>query len=261
MAATKFGLTWFSRLPPPTEKISRGSALPSRLARSQPSKIPAQPSSLVRAVSSPTLSVGAYASSPQILRKSLTACDALAALPPTPRMKSRPPPARQAASVAARRSTAATSICLRISAASARNCSVNVMIDEQHESRTRHQRGAFEIEAHAHFAQSSFAQRVAQASLVLGVQHQEAAPAGADQFAAHRSVGARQLVVLVDGGTCHGFRPVLLALPVLVHDGGKAEQIALLERGLALITELLDLVQVLDHPVVATAGLDRKSVV
>ena len=33
---------------------------------------------------------------PQILRKSLTACDALAALPPTPRMNSRPPRARTA---------------------------------------------------------------------------------------------------------------------------------------------------------------------
>ena len=35
---------------------------------------------------------------PQILRKSLTACDALAALPPTPRMNRRPPAARHAAS-------------------------------------------------------------------------------------------------------------------------------------------------------------------
>ena len=37
-------------------------------------------------------------------------------------------------------------------------------------------------------------QRVAQARLVLGVEHQEAAAAGADQLAAERAVGARQLV-------------------------------------------------------------------
>ena len=57
------------------------------------------------------------------MRKSLTACDALAALPPTPRMNSRPPAARHSARVAATRSIAATSSCLRISPASARNCS------------------------------------------------------------------------------------------------------------------------------------------
>src|ERR1035441_2146523 len=94
--------------------------------------------------------------------------------------------------------------------------------DGQHESATRHQHGAFEIEAHAHFAQSSFAQRVAQPRLILGVQHQESASAGANQLAAQRSAGARHLIELVDGGIGHGFRPVLLALPVLVHDGGEA---------------------------------------
>ena len=53
-----------------------------------------QPSSLMRAVSSETLSVGAYDSKWAILRKSLTACPALPALPPTPRMNSRPPLSR-----------------------------------------------------------------------------------------------------------------------------------------------------------------------
>src|SRR5207249_8974648 len=43
---------------------------------------------------SETLSVGAYASKLAILRKSLTAWPALPALPPTPRMKRRPPLAR-----------------------------------------------------------------------------------------------------------------------------------------------------------------------
>ena len=65
---------------------------------SQLEKQVSQPSSLTRAVSSETLSVGAYASKPHSLRKSLTAWPAWPAEPPTPRMKSRPPPARTSAS-------------------------------------------------------------------------------------------------------------------------------------------------------------------
>ena len=69
-----------------------------REVRSHASKLVSQPSSFVRAVSSATLSVGAYASKSQSLRKSLTACDAWPAPPPTPRMNSRPPRSRTAAS-------------------------------------------------------------------------------------------------------------------------------------------------------------------
>src|SRR5215831_5682087 len=61
-----------------------------RLVLSHSVKIVAHPSSLVRAVNSETLSVGAYASIPAILRKSFTACEAFAALPPTPIMNKRP---------------------------------------------------------------------------------------------------------------------------------------------------------------------------
>ena len=60
----------------------------------------AQPSSLVRAVNSETLSVGAYASSPTSFLRSFTAWEALAALPPTPRTKSLPFLARVSASPA-----------------------------------------------------------------------------------------------------------------------------------------------------------------
>ena len=63
-------------------------------ARSHAANTVSQPSSLVRAVSSDTLSVGVYASKPASLRKSLTACEQLPALPPTPRKNSRPPRAR-----------------------------------------------------------------------------------------------------------------------------------------------------------------------
>ena len=56
---TRFGLTFFSRLPPPTESTKIRSSGLSRLRRSHSTKTVAQPSSLVRAVSSETLSVGA----------------------------------------------------------------------------------------------------------------------------------------------------------------------------------------------------------
>ena len=58
-AVTRFGLTFFSRLPPPTENTRIRSSGLSRLTRSHSTKTVAQPSSLVRAVSSETLSVGA----------------------------------------------------------------------------------------------------------------------------------------------------------------------------------------------------------
>src|SRR6185503_14808594 len=95
-ARTRLVLTLRSESTPPTEKTSTASRAERRLPLSQLANEVSQPSSLMRAVSSETLSVGAYASKPAIFRKSLTACDALPALPPTPRMKRRPPPSRTA---------------------------------------------------------------------------------------------------------------------------------------------------------------------
>src|SRR6266702_931521 len=54
-AATMFGLTFFSRLPPPTENTNTASLADARLVRSQAANTVSQPSSLVRAVSSDTL--------------------------------------------------------------------------------------------------------------------------------------------------------------------------------------------------------------
>jgi hypothetical protein len=59
MARTMFGDTLRSRSPPPTEKTNRASSTPRREPSSQPENTVSQPSSLARAVSSDTLSVGA----------------------------------------------------------------------------------------------------------------------------------------------------------------------------------------------------------
>src|SRR5258707_11667318 len=53
-AITRLGLMFFSRLPPPTEKMKTASLASSLLIFSHSTKIVAQPSSLVRAVSSDT---------------------------------------------------------------------------------------------------------------------------------------------------------------------------------------------------------------
>jgi hypothetical protein len=58
-ARTRLGLTFFSRLPPPTEEMKSASLGLSGLVSNQSTKTLSQLSSLVRAVSSETLSVGA----------------------------------------------------------------------------------------------------------------------------------------------------------------------------------------------------------
>ena len=109
-AATRFGLTLsFEIAAADGEVRERDRSRASGWCAAIASNTVAQPSSFVRAVNSATLSVGAYASMPAILRKSFTACDAFAALPPTPRMKRRPPAMRVAASIAAAFSMLATS--------------------------------------------------------------------------------------------------------------------------------------------------------
>src|SRR5438309_268612 len=110
MARTRLTLTLRSGSPPPTEKISTQSRSVSRLPASHLASDESQPSSLIRAVNSETLSTGVYASRPAIFRKSFTACEALAALPPTPRMKSRPPAARTSTSTSRSRPMASRPI-------------------------------------------------------------------------------------------------------------------------------------------------------
>ena len=58
-AFTRLGLIFFSKFPPPTEKIKIKSFLLSLLVFNHSEKIVSQPSSFVLAVSSDTLSVGA----------------------------------------------------------------------------------------------------------------------------------------------------------------------------------------------------------
>src|SRR5689334_7085483 len=62
----------------------------------------------------------------------------------------------------------------------------------------RDNRRALEIEAEAHLLQARFAHGLAQAHLVLGVEHQESAAASPDQFTANRPVLPGDVVPVVD---------------------------------------------------------------
>ena len=86
----RFGLIFFFKLPPPTEKMNIASFLLNLLTFNHSINIECQPSSLVLAVNSETLSVAEYDSIPTIFLKSLTACEQFPALPPTPKKNNRP---------------------------------------------------------------------------------------------------------------------------------------------------------------------------
>ena len=86
-ASIKFTLIFFLISPPPTENINIASFFDKFDIFNQFTKLVSQPSSLILAVSSETLSKGVYDSIWQIFLKSLTAWEEFPALPPTPRKK------------------------------------------------------------------------------------------------------------------------------------------------------------------------------
>ena len=109
---------------------------------------------------------------------------------------------------------------------------------------------SLEIKTEAHFLQARRAHRVAQPGLVLRVLQPEAAAARADELAAERAAGQREVIPLVDLGIAHAAAALLLALPVNVHQPRELGEVAAFERGLALQAEVFDEVQILDHGLV-----------
>src|SRR5262249_41068945 len=97
--------------------------------------------------------------------------------------------------------------------------------------------GALEVEAEAHLAQAGLRHGTPQTHLLLGVEHQEATAAGADQLAAQRPVRLCQLVPLVDPVVAHRTAALLLVFPVDVHQLGEADEVAGLHRLLALVAQ------------------------
>src|SRR5262245_22081943 len=128
IASTRLTLMPRSTSPPPTENANRQSSPRRREALSQSAYDDCQPSSLIRAVSSDTLSVTEYDSMSQSLRKSQAAWDAWPAPPPDPHRKSLPPRARVAASTSTTASSWTRSSRWTTAAVSSRNCSAKVGI-------------------------------------------------------------------------------------------------------------------------------------
>src|SRR4051812_6170078 len=81
--------------------------------------------------------------------------------------------------------------------------------------------GALEVEAEAHLAQPGLTHGVAQLRFLLGVKHQKASAAGADELPAQSAIVHGVGVPLVDLTVAHRTRALFLALPVHVHEAGE----------------------------------------
>ena len=71
---------------------------------------------------------------------------------------------------------------------------------------------------------------VTQSGLVLRIKHEETATARADELAAERAVGHRQVIPLVDFRIAHAPAALLFALPVHIHQPRELMQVAGFQR-------------------------------
>ncbi len=110
--------------------------------------------------------------------------------------------------------------------------------------------GAFEVEAEADLLEAFFAHRVAEPGDVFGVEHEEAAAACADEFAAERAVLHGVVVPVVDVGVAHAGAAGFFALPMHVHEAGKFVEVAAFEAIEGFVAELFGEVQIVEHGLV-----------
>src|SRR5271163_2223626 len=88
-----------------------------------------------------------------------------------------------------------------------------------------HHRGSSKVELHADFAESGASHDCSESSLLFGVEHEKTTPSCADEFAAERAVGDRELIQPIDLAAAHTGRPFLLVLPVNIHHLRKLSQV------------------------------------
>src|SRR5258707_600144 len=115
--------------------------------------------------------------------------------------------------------------------------------------------GTVEVEAKAQLAQPLVAHRRTQLFWPLRIEHQKATAAGADQLAAHRAMRSCHRVPAVDVGIAHPRRAPLFVLPMLVHQLAELDQVTSLERLQAAPSQLLHVMQILDHRLILGLGL------
>src|SRR5215468_4417881 len=93
------------------------------------------------------------------------------------------------------------------------------------------------LKSETHLRQSSLAHRIAQTSFILRVEHEETAPAGANQFPAQGAVRHRNIIRVVNKLVAHNRRPLLFAPPVNVHQPREFAEIIALQCALTLPPE------------------------
>src|SRR5438874_2468607 len=82
---------------------------------------------------------------------------------------------------------------------------------------------------------------------ILRIEQQESAAARADQLSTDRAIAPPELVPLVDLRIAHAARAPLFVLPMLVHQLTEFVAPSRFERGLTSESEVLDVMQVVDH--------------
>lgn len=114
--------------------------------------------------------------------------------------------------------------------------------------------GTFTIEFPANLRQTLALHRSPQAVLVFGVEQQKTAAAGPDELATESSVPACEFVTLIDGGIGNSSGAGSFPLPVDMQKFGEPVEIAGFKSILALISDLLCEMQVVDHHLIPSAG-------
>src|ERR1700693_6011656 len=89
-----------------------------------------------------------------------------------------------------------------------------------------HHRGSGKVELHTDFAKPRMAHDCPKASFLFRVKHKKSAPAGANEFAAERSIGPREFIQLIDLPVTHTGRSFPLVFPMHVHQIGNIPQVA-----------------------------------
>src|SRR3984957_8965875 len=118
-----------------------------------------------------------------------------------------------------------------------------------------HELAAFKVETEVEFAETGLAHGFAERGLVLlAIDCEEAAAAGAGDLAAEGSVGAGELVPGVDGRIGDSFGEPLLGLPVQIHELAEASEIAALHAVKALHAHVFDLEKAGDDIVIVAPG-------
>src|SRR6185436_8519885 len=77
-----------------------------------------------------------------------------------------------------------------------------------------HLLGALEVEAEAHLGEARMTHRMAEAFLLVGVEHEKAAATRADELSPERAIRHREIIPLVDLRIAHPARALLFVLPV-----------------------------------------------